>query len=308
MASLEIMMASLANNTSQQYSVAYKKWWQFCLKNDIDPYINNLPTILTFLTEQFHNNAAYGTLNSYRSALSLLFGDDLGSHEQIKRLLKGIYKLRPNVPKYTSTWNPQTVLQHIAHWGHNKDLSLQKLTHKLVTLLALCTAQRAQTLASIKIKNINIDPSGVRILISDIIKTSAAGRDQPILFLPYFEGHIDICPATALKDYLSVTKDLRPNSVENLLLTYKRPHKAVCTQTISRWIKVVLADSGVDVSAFGAHSTRHAASSAARARGVSLDVIMRTVGWSQSSQTFAKFYNRPVSDDACFARSVFLDD
>lgn len=306
MASLDLMMASLVKNTLKQYGVAFKNWWQYCRNREIDPYKSCIPSVLSFLTEQFDKGAAYGSLNSYRSALSLLFGDDLGSHEQIKRLLKGTYKLRPNIPKYASTWNPQIVLQHIAQWGPNIELPLQKISQKLVILLALCTAHRAQTIASIKIKNIHICPNGVNIIISDIIKTSAAGREQPILFLPYFQENINICPATTLKDYLSITKDLRPNTVENLLITYKRPYKATCTQTISRWIKQVLAESGVDVSAFGAHSTRHAATSTARTQGVSLDVIRKTVGWSQSSQTFAKFYNRPVSDDASFARSVFL--
>lgn len=299
-------MASLAQNTLQQYSVCYKIWWQYCLDNDKDPYHACIQSVLSFLTEQFNKGSAYGTINSYRSALSLLFGDNLGSNEQIKRLLKGIYKLRPNVPKYASTWDPQIVFQHITQWGPNKDLPLQKITLKLVTLLALCTAHRAQTLASIKVNNVYINSNGIKIVITDIIKTSAAGRDQPILSLPYFNENINICPATTLKDYLSVTKNLRPNTVDNLLITFKRPHKAACSQTISRWIKQVLAASGVDVSAFGAHSARHAATSAARARGLSVDVIRRTVGWSQSSQTFARFYNRPLSDDASFARTILL--
>ncbi|KAI8440715.1 hypothetical protein MSG28_009058 [Choristoneura fumiferana] len=77
----------------------------------------------------------------------------------------------------------------------------------------------------------------------------------------------------------------------------KRPHRDATAQSISRWIKQVLAKSGVDVSIFSAHSTRHAATSTAAAAGVSIDVIRKTAGWTATSQTFAKFYNRSIIDE-----------
>lgn len=300
------MLASLAKNTLSQYSVTYKLWWQFCTNVNTDPYISSLPSVLTFLTDQFNEGAAYGTLNNHRSALSLLFGNDLGSDEQIKRLMKGVFKSRPTLPKYSFTWDPQIVLDYISQWTPNKDLTLTKITKKLVILLALCTARRVQTLSLIKICNIHIEHRGIRININDIIKTSGVGRDQPVLFLPYFDQNQDICPAAVLKDYLSCTKDIRPDSLQNLLLTVKPPHRAATAQTISRWVKQVLAESGVDVAAFSAHSTRHAATSTARAQGLSFDVIRKTAGWTENSRTFATFYNRPIIDQSQFANSVCL--
>ncbi|CAK1579485.1 unnamed protein product [Parnassius mnemosyne] len=302
------MMASLSKNTTLQYSVSYKLWWQFCHKNNLDPYASSVPSILLFLSEQFNNGAAYGSLNNHRSALSLLLGDCVGSKEQIKRFLKGAYKLRPALPKYTGTWDPKIVLNHIGDWVPNETLSIEKLTKKLAVLMALCTAHRAQTLSLIKIDNIKICSSDVRISITDIIKTSAAGRQQPLLILPYFIENINICPATAIKDYLEITNKIRPAGCRNLLLTYRRPHKAATAQSISRWIKNVLAESGVDVTVFSAHSTRHAVTSAARSAGVSLDTIRKTAGWSSASETFAKFYHRQIIDGNKFARTVLLNN
>ncbi|CAB0029658.1 unnamed protein product [Trichogramma brassicae] len=43
-----------------------------------------------------------------------------------------------------------------------------------------------------------------------------------------------------------------------------------------------------------AHSTRHAANSAAKRLGVNIYSILQTAGWSNAS-TFAKFYDRPLS-------------
>ncbi|KAI5636594.1 hypothetical protein NE865_10710 [Phthorimaea operculella] len=299
------MLASLSDNTIQQYNVTLKLWWAYCLANNRDVLETSISLVLSFLTEQFHKGASYGSLNSHRSALVLFLGDSsISSNESIKRLLKGTFRLRPNLPKYNHTWDPQKVLDYIADWYPNCDLSLEKITKKLVILLAICTAQRVQTLSLVKVDNILISNDGVRILISDIIKTSAAGRQQPSLFLPYFTEKPSICPATAIRDYLSITKDIRPENVRNLLITVKRPHRAATAQSISRWIKQIMGESGVDVTAFSAHSTRHAATSAAAAAGVSIDLIRKTAGWTTRSETFAKFYHRQILTDDIFARNV----
>lgn len=300
------MLASLSDKTIQQYEVTYKLWWQFCTVNSIEIFNPPKSTILSFLTEQFNKNCAYGTLNSHPSALSLLLGDSVGSDDCVKRLLKGAYKQRPNGPKYNHTWDPQVVLNRVSHWYPNTSISLELLSKKLVTLLAICTAHRVQTLSLIKIENIVITTNGVKVGITDIIKTSAVGREQPVLFLPYFKDNVSICPATTLRDYIFVTKNKRVDSIGRLLLTYKTPHRPATSQTISRWIKNVLSESGIDMTVFSAHSVRHAATSAASRAGVSVDTIRRTAGWTSASTSFARFYNRPLSDEGLFARSVCL--
>lgn len=300
------MLASLSDNTKKQYSTSYKLWWQFCLIKKIDCFESTVAEVISFLTTEFNKGASYGSLNSHRSALSLLLGNNIGSDECIKRLLRGAYKLKPSRPKYTHTWDPQLVLNLVSKWYPNRDLDLSQLTKKLVILLALCTAQRVQTLSLIKIENINISSNGVKVVITDVIKTSAPGREQPVLFLPYFVENKNICPATVLTDYLLFTKNLRSENINNLLLTIKKPNKAATAQTISRWIKLVLSESGVDTSLFSAHSTRHASTSSASSAGVCIDTIRKTAGWTSRSQTFAKFYKLNIINEAEFAESVCL--
>lgn len=82
--------------------------------------------------------------------------------------------------------------------------------------------------------------------------------------------------------------------------------KPVTSQTIGKWIKKVLSESVIDVSVFKAHSTRHSSTSAANAAGVVIDVIRKTAVWAFSSYTFAKFYNRPITDDGRFAKATYL--
>lgn len=46
-------------------------------------------------------------------------------------------------------------------------------------------------------------------------------------------------------------------------------------------------DSGIDTAIFSSHSTRHAASSQALKQGLTVDNILKAVGWSANSMTFA---------------------
>lgn len=288
----------------KQYEVSFRLWWQFCTQNNIDIFNPPLTSVATFLVEVFQKGASYGSINCHRSALSLLLGNNIGSDELIKRLLKGIYKQKPPRPKYINTWDPQQVLNLVSCWHPNSSLSLEKITKKLSILLALCTGQRVQTLSLIKLSNIVKSPSGLKILITDAIKTSAAGREQPVLHLPYFKDNLKICPATTLDDYLIITEALRPIESDNLLITFRKPHKKATPQTISRWLRQVLSESGIDVNVYGAHSTRHASTSTAALAGVDIGIIHKTAGWTDSSSTFAKFYNRPIQNDGIFAQTI----
>lgn len=69
-------------------------------------------------------------------------------------MIEGRLQLRTPLPRYNETWDPAVVLNYLSGWYPNDDLSLEKVSEKLVTLLALITAHRVQTLALIKINNI----------------------------------------------------------------------------------------------------------------------------------------------------------
>lgn len=259
---------------------------------------------MTFLMEVFNDGAQFSTLNSYRSALNLILTNKISDDYRIKRFFKGIYRMRPPAPKYTSTWDPNIVIDHLSEWFPNECLNLEKITLKLVTLLALVTAHRAQTLAKIRVPHIRILQTKIEIDIVDLIKTSRFGFPQPVLVIPFFSEKPDICPGKTLECYLKITQSLR-NNTDFLFLSTRKPYKPICSQTISRWVKRTLGMCGIDISMFSGHSTRHASTSAASRLGVSLDTIRHTAGWSNGSNTFAKFYNRNiVSSNDNFARAI----
>ena len=67
----------------------------------------------------------------------------------------------------------------------------------------------------------------------------------------------------------------------------------VSRDTISRWVKTVMQQGGIDTTKFKPHSTRAASTSAASRNAVPLDNILTGAGW-KSDCVFAKYYNKPV--------------
>lgn len=305
---IEIMIKSLSNNTINQYNVALKRWYSFCIGNNVDYLNSSVTMILKFLTDEFHKGASFGTLNSFRSALNLIISKDQTENDYVSRFFKGVFKIKPNFPKYHTTWNPNLVLDHLSKLYPNEELPLKDISKKLVTLLALSTGQRMQTLSLIKVKDIKVTDTCIMIAINEIIKTSAPNRQNPRLIIPFFIDKQSICPATTLISYMEKTKPFRTTENDNLIQTYKKPIHNCTAQSISRWIKETLSDSGVDVKMFSAYSTRHASTSAANRAGVSIEIIKKTAGWTGNSICFAKFYNQPLVtsvEETRFAEAVF---
>ena len=90
-----------------------------------------------------------------------------------------------------------------------------------------------------------------------------------------------------LNYYLKATENLRKST--RLLVSYIKPHRAVTSSTIGRWIKTMLGQAGIDAELFSAHSTR-CASPSKGITSVSTDVFLATAGW-----TGVHIYNKPVT-------------
>lgn len=218
--------------------------------------------------------------------MALILDDKISREENVSKFFKGVFRLKPPKPKYDRIWNIDIVLLKVSEWFPNESLSFEKLTLKLVILLAIGSTRRMQTLAAIKVSDIKLTRSGYEIEISSIIKTSRPGAFQPLISLPYLKDKPKLCVASILGNYLRVTMLLR-KGWDSLLLTIRNPHRKASKDTISRWVRSILASCNIRGD-FTAHSTRHAASSAALKKGVSLRAICRAAGWSEESRVFAQ--------------------
>ena len=301
---VDILEASLSTSTRKQYQCSLVKWLEFCSDRKINCFNPGISDLLVFLRNCFDNGASYGTLNSTKCAISLITQNKIGNNGLVSRFMSGLYNLRPTKTKYAVTWDVNIVLNYLENLPDTTSLNLKDLTLKTVTLLALITAQRSQTLAKISIKNIQETETGMEIIIHEKIKTSAPGRPSPILLIPRCNIRKNLCIYTCISTYLRATRNIR-GDYDSLFIAMKSPFKPVGSQTIARWIKETLNLAGIDTKVFSGHSTRHAATSAALSRGVDLEVIKKAAGWTKDSRIFFQFYNRPITrNEASFAQAI----
>ena len=249
---------------------------------------------------------SYSTLNVARSAVSRLlsFGNSstIGEEALAKQFFKGVFRQRPPHPKYTHTWDVGPVLHYLRDLGPSEQLTIKQLSLKTVSLTALLTGQRCQTIHLLSLDHLHITPERLVITVPDIIKQSRPGFSNSVIVLPRFLEDTRLCVVNCLENYLFRTSVYRKNAERpQIFLSYVKPHLPVTRDTISRWVKSVLSAAGIDTSRFKAHSVRSASTSAAAAHGLPLGDILKTVGWS-SQRTFDRFYRRhtlPSCDESC---------
>ena len=302
----EIIIASWRGTTQKQYGTYFKRWLSLCGRGAIDPISPPVNEVLNYLTVLFHEGRGYSAINTARSALSAIItlqsGMTLGAHPLIKRFMRGVFTSRPALPRYNVTWDVSVMLTYLKSLSPVKKLPLMQLSHKLVALLALLTAQRGQSLHLVDIRNLTITKSHVKIRFGDLVKQSRPGHHLGELVIPGYAPDRRLCILKVLKEYMKRTGKLRKTATR-LFITTIRPHKSVSRDTIARWMKTTMKNAGIDTSIFKPHSTRAASTSGAR---VPLATILKTAGWSTSC-TFRKYYKKPVLDKDQFARDLLAD-
>ena len=90
-------------------------------------------SVVEFIAQKFLEGKQYSTLNLYRSALLATIppkeGHPVGQHPLVCRALQGSFNQRPPMPKYTSTWDVNTVVLYLKEkMGDTPTLNLKALS------------------------------------------------------------------------------------------------------------------------------------------------------------------------------------
>ena len=311
-AGTDIIMASWRPATAKQYRPHIHRWLQFCDRKCINSLNPAVADIVNFLSDTYHRGVGYDSVNTARGALSSLGivvdGYRAGNHPLVNRLLRGIFNLRPPLPRFTETWDVQPVIQHLRNMDPLHSLSLKNLTFKLVMLMALTQAARMQTLHLLSLSGMKIHKDSISVLLTGHIKQCRPTFNVQFVTFHAYSRDSRLCVCEALKFYIARTEQLRSVGMgtERLLLSFIKPHKPVSKDTIARWIRSVLHFSGIDTAKYSAGSVRSAATSKAKAMNVPIMYIMAKAGWSRET-TFAKYYDKEiVSGHDTFQEAVLM--
>ena len=185
------------------------------------------------------------------------------------------------------------MLQYLQRWIPLTRDTIKELTLKLTMVIALVSAQRRQSIHLLNIDYMVKDDISYVFTIKEHIKQSRPGYTPPQIEFKTFSDNPNICIVATLNEYKDTTAVHR-GEYKQLLLSYVKLFKPVTVDTISRWLKLVLVQAGIDTTLFRAQSTPCAAVSKAKVNGLHTDDILKTADWS-SECTFAKFYNKSIT-------------
>ena len=182
----------------------------------IDPISTFSEQPIEFLPKIFESGVGYSARSALSSVLIMDNRISFGKHLLIQRFSKGIFNLRPSLPRQIGVRNdPDIVLDYLSNLKY--DLPLKDLSEKLVILLCLLLGQRDQTVKALNIKNMVLERSKCTFFIKKPMKTTKPGFHQsPIAFSEY-PSNGKICIVTTFTHGLGITKTYK--SMISLLLT-----------------------------------------------------------------------------------------
>ena len=304
---MEVISASWRTSTQAQYGTYLNRWLEFCREKNENPYSTTVKCILNFIHDLHKQGLSYSTLNTARSALSAFItletsDVNVGAHPLITRYMKGIFNLKPPIPRYKQVWDTRAVLNLLRQWGPLAKLNLKKLTLKLCILLALLGATRAQLLQAFRIDSLELTKNRATFRVDELMKTDRPGHVGHEITYRAYPVDRRLCVVTTLQRYLLVTNEIRYGN-DQLFLAVNEPHLPVSKDTIARWIRQLLVQAGIDVNIFKAHSVRAASVSTAKNCFVPVQDIMSRAGWAQE-KTFSTYYHKPIDNASEFERAI----
>ena len=162
-----LITSGWSKGTNATYQSGWNRWHRWCDERDINPLSCDIKFFLDFLAELFDQGLQHRSINTIRSAVSMthsqLEGVPIGQHPLVTRLLKGVYNLRPPMPRYSSTWDVGMVTKYLTSLGRNEDLPLKRLSQKLALLMALVEACRTSELKALDLRFKVLKPEGVSL-------------------------------------------------------------------------------------------------------------------------------------------------
>ena len=190
---------------------------------------------LDFFVTLYEDSLSYSSINTAKSVISTIHAS-CGSSNTVSRFLKGVFNMRPALPRYTCTFDVKIVLDFLEQI-QLKDVQLKLLSTKLCLLFLLLSAQRVQTVQAFNIDNIHLEDTKCTLYIKQILKTSKPGRHKSCVQFNCYSNE-NLCVVCHVRKYLELTSDLR-GTEKQFFISLNKPHKPVSVDTLSRWTKSI---------------------------------------------------------------------
>ena len=124
---IDLMMKGWSIGTRKQYKPCIVRFHAYCGSRGIDPYNAPVHMVAEYLKDLYRNtNMGYSAINTNRSAVSAILplqnGKPVGEHHIISRVMRGVFKERPALPRYTCTYDVKPVHVYLKSLGEAAEL------------------------------------------------------------------------------------------------------------------------------------------------------------------------------------------
>ena len=290
-ATFALLENSWRPSTRRQYQAVWKEWSKFCQNESMDPSSICVESMLGYLQYLFDKGFAWRSIGVHRSALSSILEAHkpvpVGQHPLVCRFVRGVFNKRPPSVRVVPTWDIGQVLMYLSKDHPPEDLSLFRLTAKVLFLLAAFTAKRVSDLVLFSVDSSLCHVTDECIVLQTQFgsKTDRPGHRSPPVTLRKCEEE-SLCPVRYVSAYKERTEPLRQASGTQQLFISPFTQRPVKLATLRRWMVKVMREAGVIASA---GSTRATVTSCALLHDVPLQQLLNSADWTREDTPFRHY-------------------
>ena len=289
-ATFALLENSWRPSTRRQYQAVWKEWSKFCQNESMDPTSICVESMLGYLQYLFDKGFAWRSIGVHRSALSSILEAHkpvpVGQH-LVCRFVRGVFNKRPPSVRVVPTWDIGQVLMYLSKDHPPEDLSLFRLTAKVLFLLAAFTAKRVSDLVLFSVDSSLCHVTDECIVLQTQFgsKTDRPGHHSPPVTLRKCEEE-SLCPVRYVSAYKERMEPLRQASGTQQLFISPFTQRPVKLATLRRWMVKVMREAGVIASA---GSTRATVTSCALLHDVPLHQLLNSADWTREDTPFRHY-------------------
>ena len=111
----DLLQIAWDSRTHSSYKAAFLRWKEYQAKSNASPTKPALFEVINFISHLVEQGLGYNSVLKYRVALAnhiqVKKVKNWVKHPLIKRLFRGVYKLRPPLPNYMAFWHVSQLLK-----------------------------------------------------------------------------------------------------------------------------------------------------------------------------------------------------
>jgi site-specific recombinase XerD len=288
-----LLARDAAVNTKKAYSVAWRRFLDWCGASGRSPMPASEETVclyLTYLLEE--RNVSVNTAALVKSALVAMHrtaGHVLAINGGVSALLSGARRARAGEQR-SKAKEALTVEQLRRMLAKLDGCDLQSVRDRAILAVGFASGMRRSELVGLDFGDVEFKPQGVLLHIRKS-KTDQEGRGRDVGLMAQKGKGRDLCPVRALRAWVKL-RGKKPGALF-WSMTNSRPEWRLRGPVICTIVQAAVGRIGLDAAKYGAHSLRAGLVTSCLAAGASELAVMQRTGHKNVSTL--QRYVRPAT-------------